>query len=76
MTSNFSKTPRLNPKKKLKVVGEDNDILEFTMVDGVKIETVNSYLLRGGTIEVYAYGTRELIEIKGGQVQVNQKKAA
>lgn len=76
MTSNFTKTSKSNPKAKLKVVRVDNDILEFTMVDGVKIETVNSYLLRGGTIEVYADGTRELIEIKGGQVQVNQKKAA
>lgn len=50
MTSNFNPS-NLKKSKKLKVVREDNDIKSYRMVDGIKIETVESFLQRGGTIE-------------------------
>jgi len=50
MTSNFNPS-NLKKSKKLKVVREDNDIKSYRLVDGIKIETVESFVQRGGTIE-------------------------
>ncbi|TNF29933.1 MAG: hypothetical protein EP319_06380 [Deltaproteobacteria bacterium] len=49
MTNTFN--PSKLKKTNLKPVREDNDIRSYRIVDGIKMETVESFLQRGGTIE-------------------------
>lgn len=56
MTANFNKS--IKTKKKPKVSREDNKITSHTTKHNIKIESVESFLKRGGEIEVIEVGKK------------------